>query len=149
MRNIEMNEYLKMEIDEVAPILYTKVLEMPEGSNHLGNFCEFHQSTLINLASKRGGIAYSICDTSSLQPYSFDLLINFYFRFVRKSKQVFQNHKIFVLPKLGTSVDVSEILKLVNGSSIYFFDSIEEARKSVYDDWTIYNKSKLVHEVVF
>lgn len=143
-----MNEYLKIEIDEKAPILYTKVLEMPEGSKHLDNFCEFHQSTLIDLASKRGGIAYSICDTSSLQPYSFDLLINFYFRFVSKSKQIFQSHKIFVLPKLGTSVDVNEILKLANGSSIYFFDSIEEARKSVYDDWKTYNKSRPANEVV-
>ena len=141
-------DYLKMTLDENAPILYTKVLGIPEGSSQLEKFCTFHQSKLVEIASKNSGIVYSICDTSLLQPYSFDLLVNYYIRFVHKSNEVFKSFKIFVLPKLGTSVDVNEILKLSGKNSIYFFDSNEEAKKSVFEDWALYCKSKLEYETV-
>lgn len=141
MSSVFMNQFLKMNIDENAPILHTRLTSMPEGTNHLDDFCVLHQILLTDLASKNGGIAYSICDTRLLQPFSFDLLINYYFRFVNKSKETFHCHKIFLLPRLGCSVDINEILKITNNSLIYFFDSMEEAKKYVHDDWMIYNKS--------
>lgn len=144
MKNSCIGDYLKMSQDVNAPILYTTVLGLPDGSNDLEKFCAFHQTKLIDIASKNGGIVYSICDTSGLQPYSFDLLINYYFKYSSKSKEIFQTYKIFVLPKLGVSVDISEVFKLTTRSSIYFFDTLDEAKASVFEDWASLNKSSLI-----
>src|SRR5688572_24820453 len=110
MKILIENQYVKSWIDDEAPIIFTRLLKEPDNSIMLQQFCDLQEQFIKDVASKNAGIAYAICDSYIMQPFMFELLVNYYMHIFPKHQRVGLVQKAFVKPRnfdrLGDMIEI-------------------------------------------
>jgi hypothetical protein len=128
MKVLFENEFVKSWTTDEAPIIFSRVLKMPDSSLMLQNFCDLHLGFISELASRTQGPVFSICDTYIMQPFMFEVLVNYYAHVFPKQQRAGLVYKAFVKPRnFDQLTDASEFLKKIDQRPIGLFESFDQA----------------------
>lgn len=128
MKVLVENEYVKSWTDNEEPIIYSRVLKMPESSLMLQNFCDMHLGFIREVAGDRPGSVYSICDTYIMEPFMFEILVNYYSHILPRQQRAGLAFKAFVKPRnFDLLADVQVIQKNIEHKPIGLFESFDKA----------------------
>jgi hypothetical protein len=133
---IAEDKYLKTWLDDQAPIIFTRLYKAPESSAIMQEFCERHLSLIHEIAAMDKGAVYSICDAYALQPYTFDLLVDYFMSVMGKQIKAGLTYKAFVKPKSLTHfADLEHLMKKVDHQPVGIFDDFQQASQLINNEW--------------
>lgn len=122
------NNYIRSWNEEGTPVIFSLLLKQPESSIMLQQFCDLQEQFVKDLKQKFPGGVYSVCDASVMQPFEFEIMVNYYAHIFPKQQRAGLLYKAFVIPKnYDLDEDFGAVLKKVNGRSIGIFQTIEKA----------------------
>jgi hypothetical protein len=144
MKILVENEFVKSWIDDEAPIILTRLLKEPANSIMLQQFCDLQEKFIKEVASQNNSPVYSICDSSSMPPFMFELLVNYYLHIFPKHQRAGLIQKAFVKPRnfdfLGDMIDLQ---RKIGDRPVGIFESFDQAFYHIKNEW----KQSLVKKI--
>jgi hypothetical protein len=148
MKIIGEDKYLKTWIDDQAPIIFTRLLKAPESSVLVQELCERHLNLIEGIVASGKGAAYSICDAYALQPFTFDLLVDYFMGVMPRQIKAGLTYKAFVRPRsMNHLVDLQAMMKKMDHQPVGIFDDFDQASQFVYAEWAKIKAMKPVRPV--
>lgn len=136
MKIITEDKYLKSWIDDQAPIIFTRILKAPESSVLVQQFCEKHLTLIEEIVASGKGAVYSICDAYALQPFTFDLLVDYFMSVMPKQIKAGLTYKAFVKPRsMNHLVDLQEMMRKMDHQPVGIYEDFEQASQFIYGEW--------------
>ncbi len=94
----------------------------------LHDFCDMHLGFIREIAAGRQGAVYSICDTYIMEPFMFEILVNYYSHVFPKQQRAGLAFKAFVKPRnFDLFGDSHSVQKNIDHRPIGLFDSFDKA----------------------
>jgi hypothetical protein len=136
MKIIAEDKHMKTWIDDQAPIIFTRILKAPESSALVQQFCEKHQALIEEMVKSGQGAVYSICDAYALQPFSFDLLVDYFMSVMPKQIKAGLTFKAFVKPSsVYHPADIEAMMKKMDHQPVGIFDDFNQASQFITSEW--------------
>jgi hypothetical protein len=133
---IAEDKYMKTWIDDQAPIIFTRILKAPESTALVQQFCEKHQQLIEEMVKSGKGAVYSICDAYALQPFTFDLLVDYFMSVMSKQIKAGLTFKAFVKPSsINHPADLEAMMKKVDHQPVGIFEDFNQAAEFINGEW--------------
>jgi hypothetical protein len=134
MKVLLENEFVRSWVVGSSPIIFTVLLKQPENSIMLQQFCDLHEQYVGDLKKNFTAGVYSICDASVMQPFEFEILVNYYAHIFPKQQRAGLAYKCFVIPKgYDLEFDFEAVLKKLSGRPIGIYTTLEDAYAHVHE----------------
>ena len=128
MKVLVENEFVKSWVIGGSPIIFTVLLKQPQNSIMLQQFCDMHEKYITDLKQNFPSGVYSICDASIMQPFEFEILVNYYAHVFPRQQRAGLAFKCFVIPKgYDLEMDFEAVQKKLAGRPINIYASLEDA----------------------
>jgi hypothetical protein len=128
MKVLLENEFVRSWVVGNSPVIFTVLLKQPESSIMLQQFCDMHEKFVADLKRDFPTGVYSICDASVMQPFEFEILVNYYAHVFPKQQRAGLSYKCFVIPKgYDLEIDFEAVLKKLAGRPIGIYATLEDA----------------------
>jgi hypothetical protein len=128
MKVLLENEFVRSWVVGSSPIIFTVLLKQPENSIMLQQFCDLHEQYVADLKKNFTGGVFSICDASVMQPFEFEILVNYYAHIFPRQQRAGLAYKCFVIPKgYDLEFDFEAVLKKLTGRPIGIYATLEDA----------------------
>jgi hypothetical protein len=144
MKILIENEFVKSWTDDEAPIIFSRLLKEPESSLMVQQFCDGHEGFIQDVAARKSGAVYSICDTYVMQPFMFEVLVNYYAHVFAKQQRAGLTFKAFVKPRNFERLAAGEdVFKKIENRPIGIFESFDQAFYHIRNEWKQLQARKL------
>jgi hypothetical protein len=130
MKNHFANEYIRIWTDDVAPIIFSRVIKQAVPTEFFEQLSVIQLNLLKQLRTETNEV-FSVCDASGLQVYSFDLLVNDYSHRLPQQVEAGLLFSAFVIPNSLTLADQVDIEKCIGHLPVAFFMSTADALQYV------------------
>jgi hypothetical protein len=139
------NEFVKSWTDDESPIIFSRVLKEPQSSIMLQQFCDMQEGFIKEIAARKQGAVYSICDTYIMQPFTFQVLVNYYAHVFAKQQRAGLTFKAFVKPRnFERLTESNDIIKRIETRPIGMFESFDQAFYHIRNEWKQLQTRKVV-----
>jgi hypothetical protein len=143
MKILIENEFVKSWTDDESPIIFSRVLKEPQSSILLQQFCDLHEDFIKEVAARKQGAVYSICDTYIMQPFTFQVLVNYYAHVFAKQQRAGLTFKSFVKPRnFERMTEAHDVFKKIEARPIGLFESFDQAFYHIRNEWKLQQSRK-------
>jgi hypothetical protein len=136
MKILIENEFVKSWTDDESPIIFSRLIREPQSSIMIQQFCDLHEGFIKDIAARNQGAVYSICDTYIMQPFTFQVLVNYYAHVFAKQQRAGLTFKAFVKPRnFERLTEANYIFKKIENRPIGMFESFDQAFYQISNEW--------------
>ena len=145
MKIVLENQFVKTWVEGELPVIFSRVLKTPQSSIMMQEFCDLHETLITQVAARQQGGVYSICDTYNMEPFMFQMLVNYYVHRLARQQRLGLTFKALVKPKnFERFAEAPEVFRKVENRAIGLFENFDQACYYVRNEWKQLTSGKLL-----